>query len=92
MTSIPTYIPKSIKNIFSHVNSDSVAKYANKMPKLNVDMQRSLKTAKILKADKFERLASEMNATKEKFPLAEIPELKVAKLPLWKKVLGKISG
>ena len=92
MTSIPTYIPKSIKNIFSHVNSDSVAKYVNKKPELSVDMQRFLKAAKVHKADKFERLASEMNATKEKFPITEIPELKVAKLPLWKKVLGKIFG
>lgn len=82
----------NINKVFSHVDSNLVTKYVNKKPELNVDMQRILKAAKVHKADKFERLASEMNATKEKFPLAEIPLLEAKKAPLWKWVLGKIFG
>ena len=70
----------------SGLNHGSLTKY------YATDMQRILKKAKAFNADKFERLASEMNATKEKFPITEIPELKAAKLPLWKRVLGKIFG
>ena len=85
-------IAKCANKVFSHVDPNSVAKYAKKMPELNVDMQRILKKAKVHSADKFERLASEIKATKEKLPLEEIPLLEAKKPPLWKLVLGKIFG
>lgn len=85
-------IAKCANKVFSHVDSNSVAKYAKKMPELNVDMQRCLKAAKVHSADKFERLASDIKATKEKLPFAEIPLLEAKKAPLWKWVLGKIFG
>ena len=67
----------------------SLAKYAND-PKIFTANKE-----KILNTDKFERLANEINATKEKYPkfeLPEFPELKAPKAPLWKKVIGKIFG
>ena len=85
-------IAKYGNKVFSHVDPNSVAKYAKKMPELNVDMQRILKPVKVHNADKFERLASEIKATKEKLPLEEIPLLEAKKPPLWKWVLGKIFG
>lgn len=85
-------IAKYGNKVFSHLDSNSVAKYAKKMPELNVDMQRILKPVKVHNADKFERLASDIKATKEKLPFAEIPLLEAKKAPLWKWVLGKIFG
>ena len=64
----------------------SLAKYAND-PKIFTANKE-----KILNTDKFERLANEINATKEKYPISELQELKVQKAPLWKWILGKIFG
>ena len=85
-------IAKCANKVFSHVDSNSVAKYAKKMPELNVDMQRILKKAKVLNADKFERATRELKAMRKELPLAEIPLLEAKKAPLWKWVLGKIFG
>lgn len=48
-------IAKCANKVFSHVDPNSVAKYAKKMPELNVDMQRILKKAKVHNVDKFEK-------------------------------------
>lgn len=76
----------------SGLNYSSLSKYANN-PKVYIkDTQHILKESKVLNADKFERLANEINVTKEKYPISEIPLLKAKKLPLWKRVIGKIFG
>ena len=69
-----------------------LSKYANNPEIYIKDTQHLLKKAKVLNSDKFERLANEINATKEKYPISELQELKVQKAPLWKWILGKIFG
>ena len=85
-------IAKCANKVFSHVDPNSVAKYAKKMPELNVDMQSILKTAKVLNADKVEKATRELKAIKKEFSLADLPLVETKKAPLWKRVLGKIFG
>lgn len=85
-------IAKCANKVFSHVDPNSVAKYAKKMPELNVDTQRILKTAKVHNVDKFEKANRELNAIKKEFSLADLPLVEAKKAPLWKRALGKIFG
>ena len=78
--------------VMSELNHASLSKYANNPEIYIKDTQHLLKKAKVLNSDKFERLANEINATKEKYPISELQELKVQKAPLWKWILGKIFG
>ena len=76
-------IAKCANKVFLHVDPNSVAKYANKMPELDV----VLKKAKFLKADMLE-----LKAMNKELSLADLPLVEAKKAPLWKRALGKIFG